>query len=623
MNHKSLSYSYRLKATISLFLLLISLQLIAGSDVKVNIQLQKTKEDQVPVTLQLSKPLPNDTVVYRMPRVVPGTYAISDFGRFITDLKAYDSKGNLLQVIQPDQNSWEIVSSGRLDRLEYMVDDTWDSPLMENKIFNPAGTNIEQDKNFVINPSGFVGYFSGQTHLSYEVKVEKPHELIGASALSSFSLDAGFDVYQTKDYHELVDSPMLYGGLDTTTVQVGGAEVLVAVYAENKSITSAFLARQISGVLQAQKAYLGGKLPIKKYAFLFYFFKDLSENQNYGALEHNLSSFYFMPEMDSGTIAPEIRSIAAHEFFHIFTPLSLKSEEIAFFDYHDPKMSSHLWLYEGVVEYFAHHVQVQHGITTSEEFLDEMTEKLYVADRFNKNLPITELSRNCLTIYHEEYENVYYKGALIAFCLDLEIRKKTEGKLSLINLLQQLAQKYGPDKPFKDQELIQELVALSYPEIKDFFDKYIDGVEELPLKSVVGYLGVNYLQNVKQKQLTLGGVQLGIHPETQRLFVASMEEINLFGKMMGYELNDQILKINGKAINLTNYNEVFSEVFTDMTERDKLTIEVLREDSKGKETRKKLKARMLFIDVEVSHLMVPKDAPSLEEVRFFERYFNP
>jgi predicted metalloprotease with PDZ domain len=40
-----------------------------------------------------------------------------------------------------------------------------------------------------------------------------------------------------------------------------------------------------------------------------------------------------------------------HEFFHIVTH-SIHSKEIQDFDYNDPKMSEHLWMYEGVTEYF-------------------------------------------------------------------------------------------------------------------------------------------------------------------------------------------------------------------------------------------------------------------------------
>jgi predicted metalloprotease with PDZ domain len=43
--------------------------------------------------------------------------------------------------------------------------------------------------------------------------------------------------------------------------------------------------------------------------------------------------------------------VVSHEFFHIVTH-HIHSKEIQDFDYNDPKMS-HLWMYEGVTEYFA------------------------------------------------------------------------------------------------------------------------------------------------------------------------------------------------------------------------------------------------------------------------------
>jgi predicted metalloprotease with PDZ domain len=42
-----------------------------------------------------------------------------------------------------------------------------------------------------------------------------------------------------------------------------------------------------------------------------------------------------------------------HMNFSYRTPLSIHSKEIQDFDYNDPKMSQHLWMYEGVTEYFA------------------------------------------------------------------------------------------------------------------------------------------------------------------------------------------------------------------------------------------------------------------------------
>lgn len=72
-------------------------------------------------------------------------------------------------------------------------------------------------------------------------------------------------------------------------------------------------------------------------------------------------------------------------------------------------MSKHLWLYEGVTEYFSWLVRVQSGIITEEEFINEMTNKLYGADRYGI-FSFTEMSKNVLKPHYQElYVDVYLK----------------------------------------------------------------------------------------------------------------------------------------------------------------------------------------------------------------------
>jgi predicted metalloprotease with PDZ domain len=80
--------------------------------------------------------------------------------------------------------------------------------------------------------------------------------------------------------------------------------------------------------------------------------------------------------------------------FHIVTPLGIHSKEIQFFDYNNPKMSKHLWMYEGVTEYFANLFQINQGLITEEEFYDRMNGKIDNASRMNDTMPFTEMSAN-------------------------------------------------------------------------------------------------------------------------------------------------------------------------------------------------------------------------------------
>src|SRR5690606_4014229 len=59
-----------------------------------------------------------DTLIYAMPKIIPGTYSISDFGLLLSDFKALSSKGKELPVQQLDENRWSISNAGDLDHLE-------------------------------------------------------------------------------------------------------------------------------------------------------------------------------------------------------------------------------------------------------------------------------------------------------------------------------------------------------------------------------------------------------------------------------------------------------------------------------------------------------------------------
>ncbi|CAN0507203.1 unnamed protein product, partial [Scytosiphon promiscuus] len=206
-------------------------------------------------------------------------------------------------------------------------------------------------------------------------------------------------------------------------------------------------------ILEAQRKYLGGTLPIKKYAFLIYLTDKPSKSGMMGALEHSYSSLYFLPEIDPKYLTQSIRDIAAHEFFHIVTPLSIHSEEIQYFDFIEPKMSEHLWMYEGVTEYFANHVQVSYGLLPPEEFIENIRTKLNQASAFNDTVPFTVMSREVLGKYKDQYGNVYEKGALIGLCLDIRLRELSDGKYGLRNVMLDLSKVYGKTKAFKDEEL--------------------------------------------------------------------------------------------------------------------------------------------------------------------------
>jgi predicted metalloprotease with PDZ domain len=589
------------------------------------LDLNAVSNDQAEVILTTPK-VEQESIVLYFPKVIPGTYRIADFGRFISDVKAFSSDGTLLPVEKIETNGWRISNAQSLYKITYKVDDTFDAVITENPIYKMGGTNIQEGEAFLINTHGFFGYLEDMKDRRFTVDITHPSGFYGSTGMVASDNEEGKDLFITENYNRLVDSPIMYTRPDTTVMHVGGADVIVAVYSPNKLVTSKFMAEGFKKVLEAQKEYLGGTLPVDKYAFIMYF-QDMEGYESdagvggfaFGALEHSYSSVYFMPDAPEKDLIDDMLRIAAHEFFHIVTPLNIHSEEIHYFDFNEPKMSEHLWLYEGVVEYFAHHVQVQYGIKTVDQFLDAMSEKISTSQRqFDDKLPFTVMSKGSLDKYKDEYLNVYEKGAIIGMVLDLILLDLSDGKYGLNDMMMELSKKYGKDKPFRDEELFGVIVEMTYPEIGEFLNYYVAGSTPLPLKNTLALAGVEFKEKEIYKDFTLGNIQFGYNPATKRLYVANTDAMDEFGKAMGYRSGDEFHAINGKEIPTDGIQQYFEEIFDSFKEGEDTEIEVMRDGKKVT-----LSAEMMMVDKVRYNILSLMEDPSPQQIKIRNAWLKP
>lgn len=621
---------------------LLSGQSKKGDTYQYTVDLTKVVNDRVYV--ELSPPsISASEVTFYFPKIVPGTYAIADYGRYVQELTALDKKGKKLEVEKIDENTWKIKDAKKLDKISYWVDDTFDTTVSGPEIFWPAGTNIEDKTNFVLNTSGFFGYFDGIKEVPFQFNVVRPKEFYGSTGLipvqtgksvSSLKLEKitadnnnVVDVYKAEDYDQLIDSPLMYSKPDTAVIKVANAEVLIGSYSPNNKVTAKEIAESIREVLMAQTEYLGGKLPVDKYAFIFYFTD--KPILSYGALEHSYSSFYYMPEMTIDQMNQQLRDFAAHEFFHIVTPLTVHSEQIENFDFNDPKMSQHLWMYEGVTEYFAGNVQVKYGLISPEQYLQVLQEKMITSDQFKNDVPFTDISKFTLDKYHDQYYNVYQKGALIGLCLDIKLRQLSEGKYGLRNLMLDLSQKFGKNKAFNDDELFAEITKMTYPEIGEFFNKHVKGSEPLPLEDVLNAVGIMYKEEEKFMDYTLGigNADIGVTQleNKPKLQIATTDNLNSMGKTLGFQTGDILVKINGDSLPDLGpeLGSFIQQQMMSLPTRDSISYTVLRKDSSDSLKSVELSAPATKVELSRRHLLAFNPEATAEQLAMRDSWLKP
>jgi len=543
---------------------------------KVEIDLKKVSSKGIKVRVQLPDSLSNEDV-FCFPAIIPGTYARYDFGRVVTKFRAEDSRGKKVSFKRENTNTFSFKKNKQVKYLEYWVKDTWQEKKSTNYIFQPAGTYFNEGKVYVLNFSGIVGYVQSKSKLPFELKISYPENLFGSTSVTTKTITKGNDTYLIKDYNELIDSPMLYCKADTTSFYAGDSKIGFSIFSENDIVNAQVVANSMKPLTFSLKDFFG-KLPVKNYQFLYYFSdpsnKKTRGDGGLGALEHNYSSFYFLIEQkDTTSIKHMVRDVSSHEFFHILTPLNIHSEEIQNFDFQSPKMSKHLWMYEGITEYFAHLVQEKGGLITQKRFMEIIRSKMIEADNY-PNHSFTEMSSKILQDeFKPSYANVYEKGAVIAFLLDIKLNELSEGKKNLKDLMLELSALYGPNKSFADSALFDIIAEHSYPAIKSFLMDYVQGIKELPYQEYFQKIGYTFIKEEKDTVSGLGKNNLYYEPSADGIYVYGVDQVN---NPLSLKTNDVIVSLNGIKITEQNAIEKLEELTKPNAEK-LYEIELLRD----------------------------------------------
>ncbi len=449
------------------------------------IDLTDRSDDQFKVTAWVGG-LTAENAIYQFAATAPGTYQVMDIGRFVRRFEAFDAAGKPVPVEQVSVNQWKLSDAPRVRTIRYAIAETWDTQVDRHQVYLMCGTSMEQD-HVLINPHAVIGYPTGMQARPIRLRIKYPAKWKVGTALPR---DRG-GAYVAQDFDHLVDSPILLGRLTEARTRVTGVPVEIYTYSKTDKIKSSQLLGAMNGMLQAAGRFLG-KLPVDRYTFLYHF-----EDRPAGAWEHSVSSEYVLQESEfTDSVGDYVTDIAAHEFFHIVTPLNIHSEIIEHFNFVTPVPSQHLWLYEGTTEWAAHAMQLRSGLKSPQEYLDKVIQKMQIdRAKFDSTYSLRELA---LTSYSDsgqaQYGNIYMRGALTAGLLDIRLLELSGGSRGLQDLIADLTRKYGKRRAFPESTFVDTLVAMTSPEVRDFFNRYVVESERLPIAEYYGKLGIRLIE---------------------------------------------------------------------------------------------------------------------------------
>jgi predicted metalloprotease with PDZ domain len=533
------------------------------------VDLTNYEDDLFHVTLYPGK-LSEDNQFYNFVAFAPGAHQVLNYGRFVQSFKAYDMSGNELLTENISTNRWEISTPEKVHKIKYSIEDSFDSEIEEHRVAPMTGTGIEE-KYIIMNTFGVIGYFDDLLSNPVKVKIDfNPDWKIGTA------LNKDEDGYYYADsYYHLADSPILMGDLSYQNTMIGEINVEVFVYSPNDTINADTILTLANDALNSAVEF-ATFAPVDRYAFLMYYSDkdEIKRNKfrSFGALEHSYSSTYSMPAVNQ--VIPLMTDIIAHEFMHILTPLNLRSEIIAYFDYSKPSTEDmHVWLYEGVTDWVAYIMPLRNGMIDVETHLSAISKKINNSDEYDTSYSLVRISTDWPTDEGiKQYSNIYQLGAVTAELLDIKLLELSAGKRGLREVYLELISKFGKEKPFNNDTFFDVFVEMTYPEIREFIDNYIRGTKPLPYKEYFQTLGINYTYSQASADTTpvLG---LSLRPVDHKYL--GIKGFSRNHENFGLEEGDAIVKIFGEDVTMENARELL-DMKNELKAGDKYEITVKR-----------------------------------------------
>ncbi|NMM81861.1 peptidase M61 [Acidovorax sp. SRB_14] len=462
------------------------------------------------VTLTLARPEALQEL--SLPVWIPGSYLVREFAKNLQQLRARQGR-RALPIQQRDKQRWQVAC----DSTEPLV--------VEYAVYaNDASVrtaSLNATRGF-FNATSLCLRSEGQADQPCTLDIVAP-ENIATSAqwhcvtgLFGLETDAqGFGLYRAADYDELVDCPVEMGAFWSARFHAGGVPHRIVVAGAAPSFDGQRLVADTRKICEATIAFWHGKgkPPFKSYLFLLNAVHD-----GYGGLEHRNSTALICARADlPRTSAPHtgegystLLGLISHEYFHTWNVKRLRPSEFRHYDYTQENYTELLWFFEGFTSYYDDLLLRRAGLIDDATYLKLLTKTSHqVLQAPGRQVQtVAQASFDAWVKYYRPDENTpnatisyYTKGALVALCLDLTLRR--EGATTLDDVMRALWQRCAGG-PMAESDLRAVLQQLAGRAFDAELDAWVHSTAELPLAELLAAHGIALQAEVPQPAQRLG-----------------------------------------------------------------------------------------------------------------------
>jgi predicted metalloprotease with PDZ domain len=338
---------------------------------------------------------------------------------------------------------------------------------------------------------------------------------------------------------------------------------------------SSFVADVEKIVREARNVF--GEYPVYEVPGRVYtFIADYLPSANGDGMEHRNSTIMTSPSSIRTNRAGLLDTVS-HEFFHSWNIERIRPASLEPFDFERANMSGELWLGEGFTQYYGPLVQRRAGVTSLDAFTAEMGEtinaltvspgrQLRSAREMSELAPFVDAATAIdRTSFENTFVSYYTWGCGIALGLDLSLRTRTGGRVTLDHYMRELWMGYGKPggpqpglvaKPYTMSDLESALATVSGDAAfaQDFFKRYVEGHELVDYQALLAAAGIA-VRKVAPGAPTVGAVRMVDSATGVRVGSATPFGSPLYDA--GVDRDDLILSFGGRQVtSVSVWNEI-------------------------------------------------------------------
>jgi predicted metalloprotease with PDZ domain len=439
-------------------------------------------------------------LIVALPVWTPGSYLVREFARHLQEVTAFSENGDALPLERLDKKRFQISAPGKSVRLKYRV--------YANEL-SVRTSHLDGSHGYFNGATLFV-YSEALRHLEHRVAVRPLPGWVPFSALPREG-----EEFVAADYDELVDSPFEVGPHRPLSFQAAGVPHQVVVWGDSP-VDEQKMVGDLQKICEEEARMFGG-LPLKRYLFLIYL-----TDRGRGGLEHKASTalLFSRAALIGAKGWEDFLTLAAHEYFHLWNVKRIKPQTLVPFDYGQESYTSLLWAFEGITSYYDNLLVRRAGLMTPSRFLTRLGEAISAlhATPGRRVQTLAEASVLAWIKHYRPDENsanssisYYLKGEIVSILLDLEIRRATQDRKSLDDVMRLLWQRYGKENGVPEDGVERAASEVASVDLSAFFQRSLRSSQELDY-APFAHVGLEVNFRVRESGSDKGGSPPRVKP---------------------------------------------------------------------------------------------------------------